>query len=106
MQIESGKRRVCNDRTTTGLRDIPTRRRGGNHQAHSAARTSKGIQMKPNKVEPGHLKRNGRMVLTMTDDRKKSLSRAAHKRNAFEAMPKVNGLGWTTKQPTGDKNGN
>jgi hypothetical protein len=60
--------------------------------------------MKQNKVEPGHLKNNGRMVLTMTDDRKKTLIRAAHKRNAFEAMQKVDGLGWATKQPTGDKN--
>jgi hypothetical protein len=61
--------------------------------------------MKQNKVEPGHLKNNNRLVLTMTDERKKSLTRAAHKRNAFEAMPKVDGIGWTTKQSTGDKNG-
>jgi hypothetical protein len=54
------------------------------------------------KFTAGHLAQNGRISMPMTDARKVSLSRAARKRNAYETLPKVGGLGWATKQSKGE----
>jgi len=58
--------------------------------------------MKPEKFTTGHLAQNGRISMPMTAARKVSLSRAARKRNAYESLPKVGGLGWSAKQSKGE----